>query len=197
MARKSKETKDILTSFLEESPTMAEAVAPSPDDALLPPMPSMVIITAGVEDMKDPIKTILADLCKMAICSKDFHYHSFGTPFYGLHELADIIWKVQSLIDDLIEAYYLGEKGVVPPLMQAIYQEGVSTLPPFLDDKNKFILRLLSVCHNTIDDVEMAKKVLPDVKAGVHAVLDAISQHALVSAGLLCRTLDNAPKSLI
>lgn len=178
--------KDKLTEFLVDAPPPPAPLAPLPP--LEPEIPAATIVVTAVEPLENPIFTVITDLKCIGMCAKDLHYRAFGTPFYGLHMLADLIWEVEHETDDLIEAYYMGENRSDPPMMDKIYEKAIKCIPFVVADKDMYIRRLMNVCHRTIDDVEAAK-ALPNLKAGVQAILDNISQKTLVSVGLLSQTL--------
>lgn len=186
MAGKEKLVKE-LDKFMVTPEAEAELpIVPSAPEVLIPSAPAVTVVVAEVGP--NPIMKVLADIWAIGMCAKDLHYRAAGTPFYSLHILADIMWDVIRESDDLIETYYLGENRSEPPMMEKIFQMAIDTCPAKIETKEPYAERLLAICHRTIDDVEEAKK-MPEIKSGVHAVLDTISQKALVSVGLLSQTL--------
>ena len=184
-----KDLKEKLGKFLEEeTPAQIDIIVPPPPPPLPPPLPAPAIVPE-MNATSNPIMKILADLKCIGMCAKDLHYHAFGTPFYGLHLLADLVWQVEQETDDLIEAYYMGENGSEPPMLDKIYLLALNVLPPHIIGPDSYVIRLLNCCHMAINDVETAKATMTELKAGVHAALDTISQKALISVGLLTQTI--------
>lgn len=145
-----------------------------------------------------PVERLLSAMIAVGILAKDLHYRACGKPFYSLHELADIVWDVRSKCDELIETYYLGDAGTIPPPMWLLHENGVkaakavfqSCIPsvglPAVVGQKKLVPALKMACDRVAAYVEEAKK-LP-IRSGVHAVLDEISKRMLTASGLLART---------
>ena len=123
--------------------------------------------------------------------AKDMHYRSYDEWFYALHLLADKI-DFGNSDDDLKEAYYLGMKGQLPPTEEELHAIAVSKVGPTGAKSN---LELIEALHDACDYglylVEEAKKE-NGLFAGVHAILDGISQTMLVVKGLCWRSLTHA-----
>lgn len=160
------------------------------------PQTEVVAIAPAVGPLEAPdnqvITTVLADMKRVGMVAKDMHYHAYGKAFYGLHLLADLVDEIEGMTDDLFEAFFLGMKRGAPaemPTMEEVYRLALDTLVLFPKDKNYWIAGLADICFKTMTDVEVAKK-LPDLKAGVQAILDNISQKCLVAYGLLKKSCE-------
>ena len=140
---------------------------------------------------------ILAGVKAVGLAAKDLHYRAKGEAFYSEHLLADLGYKVESLTDDFVEVYYLGDKGWLPPLMGQIYGMAITWVSdvsgvtnPNGDEASTeyWARRLLRVCEDLVAQIEIAKNVLTK-KSGTQAVLDDISKQVLQVVGLLKRNL--------
>lgn len=121
--------------------------------------------------------------------SKDVHYRSNDQWFYALHLLADKI-DFGTAEDDLKEAYYLGMKEALPPTERDIHENAIDRCPDVRGLDNEGLIRTLyEVCANGLYAIEEAKREA-GLMAGVHAILDGVSQHLLVIRGLCWRTLN-------
>lgn len=123
--------------------------------------------------------------------AKDMHYSSCDEWFYALHLLADKV-DFGNSIDDLKEAYYLGAKETLPPTEEQIVKAAIEKC--YLDtasmDNRQLIEALATSCSDGIYAIEEAKRE-PALVAGVHAILDGISQKMLVVKGLCWRALSH------
>lgn len=122
--------------------------------------------------------------------AKDMHYRSCDEWFYALHLLADKV-DFGNSVDDLKEAYYLGAKESLPPTEEQIVKatiEKYANLDTASMDNRQLIEALATSCADGIYAIEEAKRE-PALVAGVHAILDGISQKMLVVKGLCWRTL--------
>lgn len=137
------------------------------------------------------MKDVLVQIEIAKWLAKDMHYRSYDEWFYALHLLADKI-DFGNAEDDLKEAYYLGMKEELPPTEEEIHAAAVAKIGITTSKSN---LELIEALHNACDDglymIEEAKKE-PMMFAGVHAILDGISQNLLVVKGLCWRSLTNA-----
>lgn len=137
------------------------------------------------------MKDVLVQMEIVRWLAKDMHYRSYDEWFYALHLLADKI-DFGNSDDDLKEAYYLGMKGQLPPTEEELHAIAVSKVGPTGAKSN---LELIEALHDACDYgmylVEEAKKE-NGLFAGVHAILDGISQTMLVAKGLCWRSLTHA-----
>lgn len=173
------------------------ATPESPEDAK-----SLVLRMLEEAESREKIcaEKICAGIKAVGLAAKDLHYRAKGEAFYSEHLLADLAGKVESLTDDFIEVYYMGDKGWNPPLMGSIYCMANSWLveknvPPECEDPTGecttteyWARRLLRVCEDLVANVEIAKDTLTK-KSGTQAVLDEISKEVLQVIGLLKRNL--------
>lgn len=121
--------------------------------------------------------------------AKDVHYRSNDQWFYALHLLADKV-DFGSAEDDLKEAYFLGQKESLPPTEKDIHENAIRRCPDVRSLDNEGLVRALyEVCANGLYAIEEAKREV-GMMAGVHAILDGVSQHLLVIKGLCWRTLN-------
>ena len=131
---------------------------------------------------------LLARMMLVEWAAKDLQYGSDGESFYSLHLLADKV-SLSGLTDDLKEAACLGNNAVPPP-MEEISKKAIELKRPVDNTGN---VSLVSTLHDSCSDViyliEEVKR-LATISAGVHAILDSISQHLLVVKGLCWRTMN-------
>lgn len=123
--------------------------------------------------------------------AKRLHYGASGDAFYGLHLLADKV-DFGTGEDDLKEAYFLGMKEVEPPTELRISERAkeIQSLPD--GDSNEALVKYLyDACVNGLYSIEEAKRE-PGLFAGVHAIVDGMSQTMLTIKGLCWRTLCHA-----
>lgn len=134
------------------------------------------------------LNELLARMMLVEWAAKDLHYGSRGDPFYALHLLADKV-SLSDLTDDLKEAAFLGNNST-PPSMDEISKKAIELKRPVDNASN---VSLVSALHDSCSDViyliEEVKR-LATISAGVHAILDSISQHLLVVKGLCWRTMN-------
>lgn len=121
--------------------------------------------------------------------AKDMHYRSCDKWFYALHLLADKV-DFGSSIDDLKESYYLGAKEALPPTEEQIVRAAIerANLDTSTMNNRQLIEALSTACADGLYAIEEAKRE-PALMAGVHAILDGVSQKMLVVKGLCWRTL--------
>lgn len=176
-----------------------EVVAPTA--VAIPPSDAKALVMTILEEDEMKEKSCAEKICSgikaVGLASKDLHYRAKGEAFYSEHLLADLGWQVEKLTDDFIEVYYLGDKGWNPPLMGQIYclantwvMNATGGMVSNDDEASTeyWARRLLRVCEDLIENVEIAKDVLTK-KSGTQAVLDEISKQVLQVAGLLKRNL--------
>lgn len=137
----------------------------------------------------DLIVDLLAHLKRIGMSAKDLHYRATGKPFYGEHLLADLSYGIEANTDDLIEVYFLGATGLTPPRMTDIYSKACAIRVGYPMNNSYFEGGLFNICLKTARLVEQIKKDCPDLVAGVHAILDKISQECYTAIGLLDQTL--------
>lgn len=191
------ETAKELAAFLESAaPIVNEAVettaipvaAAVVETPPIAPVDEVVSIPPTLPSIETMMTELLADLKRIGMSAKDLHYRSKGKPFYGIHLLADLIWEVAHEADDLVEVFFMGQLQKDPPLMEDVCRLAVDLKVWYVRNHNYFISGLNSICLKTMHDIEKIKKAYPEIYAGTHAVLDAISQKCLVAIGLLTKT---------
>lgn len=122
------------------------------------------------------------------------HYTAGGDAFYALHLMADKA-SMNGFTDELIEAYWLGQKQMLPPTLRSMSEtaakrcEGIDNA-----DWRALVDMMAEACADGICAVEEAKRE-EGLTAGVHAILDSISQAFLVNRGLCWRTSDGGEHS--
>lgn len=122
--------------------------------------------------------------------AKDVHYRSNDEWFYALHLLADKV-DFGSAEDDLKEAYFLGAKQILPPTEREIHELTVAKMPVVNSMSNEELIRnLMKACDDGLYAIEEAKREA-GLFAGIHAILDGVSQKMLVIKGLCWRTLND------
>lgn len=136
---------------------------------------------------------VIAAVEVVKMIAKDVHYRSNDMYFYALHLLADKI-DFGNAVDDLKEAYYLGQKEELPPQEKEICAKAVEICPDVRSmDNEALVSELYNVCTNGLYEIEQAKREA-GLMAGVHAILDGISQNLLTVKGLCWRTLHDEGK---
>ena len=181
-------------------------------DYLMETMPEAVVVAPTAEVVLDPIAVdppieqinpmtpmfpdeemtnLMAQVKRIGMCAKDLHYRAKGKPFYGLHQLADLAYQVEEDTDHIAEVYFLGDRGIEPPRMDEVFRRALDVPVLYPRDDKYFIGGLMSICRQTMLSIENIKANY-EVKSGVAAVLDKISEHCLLSIGLLDQTLKGA-----
>ena len=126
----------------------------------------------------DNIKTLLALLCAIDWLANDLHYRSEGTGFYEKHLLADRIRDFGDAEDQLKEAYYLGFKSMPPPYDKEI-AHSATVIYDAMKDASCSAENQLGGAFGLIQQIVDACKKEASLPAGIHAVLDGISEKAL------------------
>ena len=157
-----------------------ELTAPEPD---LPTTPQ--------ELYDEAMRDLMAKVKRIGMCAKDLHYRAKGKPFYGLHQLADLVCEVEDDTDHIAEVYFMGDRGIEPPRMDEVYRKAIDLMVLYPRDDRYFIGGLMDICRTTMHSIESIKRQF-EVKSGVAAVLDKISEHCLLSIGLLDQTMKGA-----
>jgi len=139
--------------------------------------------------MDDKMLEVLAQICSIRWIAKDMHYRSHDEWFYALHLLADKV-DFGNGEDDLKEAYYLGAKEMLPPTEEEIHRLAIEKVEVTKDKSNRELIEALhDSCDVGIYAIEEAKREAGLI-AGVHAILDGMSQTLLIVKGLCWRTLN-------
>ena len=126
----------------------------------------------------DNIKTLLALLCAIDWLANDLHYRSEGTGFYEKHLLADRIRDFGDAEDQLKEAYYLGFKSMPPPYDKEIAHSATVIYNAMKGASSSAESQLCGAFGLMQQAVDACKKEA-NLPAGIHAVLDGISEKAL------------------
>jgi hypothetical protein len=158
--------------------TVAAAAAETDPEVDIGPLP-----------LDEQMTDLMAKVKRIGMCAKDLHYRAKGKPFYGLHQLADLAYEVESDTDQIAEIYFLGDRGIEPPRMDEVFTRACAVPVIYPKDDNYFIGGLMDCCRLTMHSIEDIKKAFPDIKSGVCAVLDKISEHCLLAIGLLDQTM--------
>lgn len=176
---------DLAGFLLGETPAAGETIVVAPEvpaPAIEPIPPAPLYPDAEMEDLMAHLKCI-------GMCAKDMHYRCKGKAFYGLHLLGDLIWQVADETDKIAEIYFMGERGITPPLMKEVCAHAVNIKVMYPRNNKYFIGGLMSICLQTMHKIEAIKSGFPDLKSGTIAVLDQISQNCLLNIGLLDQTM--------
>ena len=190
------ETKKALEMFLAavEPDEEIEAATIPTAPVVAPPVDAVAVVVTPPTPTTDMID-LAAHLKRIGMAAKDLHYRAKGKPFYGEHLLADLIYDVEHETDDLIEVYFLGATGIEPPRMAEICSQATMIPVNYSTDKLYFETGLMDICMKTAHLVEKIKRDFPDLVAGVHAILDNISQRVYVGIGLLDKTIQGAERN--
>lgn len=131
---------------------------------------------------------VLVAICVVEMVAKNMHYRSYDELFYALHLLADKV-DFGNSADDLKEAYYLGEKETLPPTEEEIHRLAVDRMGDTKGKSNRELIEALKdACDSGLYAIEEAKRE-PGLFAGVHAIMDGVSEKMLVVKGLCFRSL--------
>lgn len=131
---------------------------------------------------------VLVAICVVEMVAKNMHYRSYDELFYALHLLADKV-DFGNSADDLKEAYYLGEKETLPPTEEEIHRLAVDRMGDTKGKSNRELIEALKdACDSGLYSIEEAKRE-PGLFAGVHAIVDGVSEKMLVVKGLCFRSL--------
>lgn len=136
----------------------------------------------------DSFKTLLALLCAIDWLANDLHYRSEGIEFYEKHLLADRIRDFGDAEDQLKEAYYLGFKEQLPPYDKKIAVVATALYNSIQAESGDFLYELKGAFCLLQQVIDTCKKE-PNLPAGVHAILDSISEKALTYKFLVQRQL--------
>lgn len=137
----------------------------------------------------DKILAVLASMLRVNWSAHDLHYRAHGEAFYALHLLADKV-DFGTAEDDLKEAYYLGQSESMPPTDEEIIDKAVLPVRRVGNTNAELVTNLMNACKDCMYFIEEAKRI-PGLMAGVHAILDGVSQNLLTVSGLCARTLKN------
>lgn len=143
----------------------------------------------------DPFFKILVALMQIGFYAKDLHYRAKGKAFYGIHELADLAWRISHEFDDINEIHYMGELKVDPPTRQLVAFEAAGKSNSTADGDignlttKQLLERVVTACEKADELVVSAKAT--GCAAGTQAVLDEISKDCLKVSALVCQTLKN------
>ena len=133
---------------------------------------------------------VLVAICVVEMVAKNMHYRSCDELFYALHLLADKV-DFGNSADDLKEAYYLGAKETLPPTEEEIHKLAVERIGETKGKSNRELIEALKdACENGLYAIEEAKREA-GLFAGVHAIVDGVSEKMLVVNGLCYRSLAN------
>lgn len=141
-----------------------------------------------------PMDEIVATAVAIEMLAKDLHYRAKGKAFYGIHELADLVWEIGSKRDELNEVYFMGEKKDDPPLQVFAYSHAVGIVEAYVaksNDVDSLVKNLMEVCQKMADQIEMVKKNDVTLSSGTTAVLDDISKSTLQAIALLRKTAED------
>lgn len=135
------------------------------------------------------MKDVLAWMKVVEWTAKNLHYNSDGKGFYGLHLLADKV-DFGTSEDDLKEAYYLGYLQELPPTEIDICARAAEVAKGIVTTQDDMLVEILmKACENGLYVIEEAKREA-GMFAGIHSIVDGISQKMLVIKGLCWRTLN-------
>ena len=156
---------DFLTAPDEEITSPITTIVPTAVAEEVPPAPVVVAVTEKVNDPYIDFFNLLADLKRIGMSAKNLHYRAKGNEFYGIHLLSDLIYSINSLADELVEVYFMGELGQDAPMMEEVCRKAadiplVSTSSK--DDDKFYAGYLANIVSKTINDVEEIKKKFKD-----------------------------------
>lgn len=123
------------------------------------------------------MKQLLALMCVVDWLANDMHYKVRGPNFYELHLLADRVREVGN-DDEIKEAYWLGFRNTPPPADTEIARLAISAYEKISVNGVNYLQALKTAFEVTLEVVEVCKREA-GLPAGIHAILDSISQKAL------------------
>lgn len=125
------------------------------------------------------MQNVIVNLIVVNWICNDLHYKWRGHSFYGMHLLADRVRDFGSAEDDINEAYYLGFCNEIPPSDVSNASLATAQYKKVVDENGGCPLKSLAAQFSYLAaSVESAKRI-EGLPAGIHAVLDNISQKAL------------------
>ncbi len=130
---------------------------------------------------------LMAKVKRIGMCAKDLHYRAKGKPFYGIHQLADLAYKIEEDTDHIAEIYFMGDRTKEPPTMIQVYEKAIHQSVWYPRNDKYYLGGLIDICRSTIHAIENIKSK-HELKAGVSAVIDSISENCLLTIGLLDQT---------
>lgn len=178
--------------LMGDTPVPPASVAIIPDAPIVPPVAETIVAEQVPLPPAYPDKEmadLMAHIKCIGMCAKDMHYRCKGKAFYGLHQLADLTWKLEDESDQIAEIYFMGERGITPPRLRDVYANATAIDVMYPKDDKYFIGGLMNICLQTMHKIEAIKQGFPDLKSGTVAVLDQISQQCLLNIGLLDQTM--------
>lgn len=134
------------------------------------------------------MKLLMAEIKKIAMTAKNLHYRAKGKPFYGVHELADLVWQTGLITDQIAEIYFMGERKIEPPIMEEVYLKACSLPDKEVITQDNYFEAVLFACSTVVAHVERIKKEYTFI-SGVMPVLDHISEQCLLAIGFLSQSL--------
>lgn len=141
------------------------------------------------------MEKILELIVSTEILCDDLHYTSKGQEFYSLHLLADRIKDpLDKYMDELREAYWLGELFSEPPKTDATYADAIKIasgirLSAKSDDRNVSNLLAVKDSLNRLMHMISEKKKSTALMSGTSSILDNLCAHAQTMFGLIDRSL--------
>lgn len=138
------------------------------------------------------------ELLEMIVCvqilADDLHYRASGAAFYGVHLLADKAKDgLDSALDNIREAYWLGELKTLPPATDDTYSGAVARARAIREsyqsgeeETKALAIRLREATGLVANMIETLKRE-GQMLSGTVAILDGISTQMQVAYGLLDR----------
>lgn len=179
--------------FIEYSFTPKGKAATAQDEGLVTP----IINTPAAQPLPVPtVEDIIAKCCAIHMVAKDLHYCAYGTPFYSMHEFADMMAALDKNNDELNEVYFMGSQAGLPPPQAMVCEKAVNFVKgrnvAERKDQAELAHALREFLTELTNDIEDFKAKM-NPKSGVQAILDEISKNALQCNGLLDRVLALTP----
>ena len=136
------------------------------------------------------MESVLSNILVAQWLAHDVHYTWQGHSFYGMHILADKVGDMGSLADEIKEAYYMGFRGENPPKDSSIAASAIEQYNKVLSDNGGCCLKAIASQFSYLAaSVEVAKRE-EGLAAGIHSILDAVSQKALVGRALVSHSIE-------
>ena len=181
--------------LMGDTPVPPASIEIIPDAPIVPPVAETIVaepipqVPVAQSFPDTEMQELMAHIKCIGMCAKDMHYRCKGKSFYGLHQLADLTWKLEEETDQIAEIYFMGERGITPPRLKDVYTTAIAIDVLYPKDDKYFIGGLMDICLKTMHKIEAIKQSFPDLKSGTVAVLDQISQQCLLNIGLLDQTM--------
>ena len=136
------------------------------------------------------MQDVIVNMIVVEWLCNDLHYKWRGHPFYGMHLLADRVRDFGSAEDDINETFYLGVEGNNPPADSANAALAIKQYDKVNGENGNYTQKTLNDQFSYLAaSVKIAKRI-EGLPAGVHSILDNISQKAFAYRFLVTSSIE-------